>query len=68
MARLMVLPGQKTPDGKTLHYEIIHSKITARIVSAHCRLYCCHRDGWHPGFNRARVLRGFESRYSFVTS
>jgi hypothetical protein len=31
MARLMGLPGQKTPHGKTLHYEIIHSKITARI-------------------------------------
>jgi hypothetical protein len=30
MARLMSLPGQKTPHGKTLHYEIIHSKITAR--------------------------------------
>jgi hypothetical protein len=31
MARLTGLPGQKTPHGKTLHYEIIHSKITARI-------------------------------------
>jgi hypothetical protein len=31
MARLMGLPRQKTPHGKTLRYEIIHSKITSRI-------------------------------------
>ena len=30
MAPLMGLPGQRRPE-KTLHYEIIHSKITARI-------------------------------------
>jgi hypothetical protein len=33
MAPLMGLPGQKTPHGKTLHYEIIHSK----LLLASCR-------------------------------
>jgi phospholipase C len=54
MAPLMGLPGQKTPHGKTLHYEIIHSKITARA------------DRWGVGVRVPGIIISPFARNSFV--
>jgi hypothetical protein len=55
MARLMGLPGQKTPHGKTLHYEIIHSKITARIGNGFVD---------HTEYETVSILKLIEKRFN----
>jgi hypothetical protein len=55
MARLTGLPGQKTPHGKTLHYEIIHSKITARIGNGFVD---------HTEYETVSILKLIEKRFN----